>query len=142
MKHHSPLSMPARIRPEHEHSFNVAQSVFVGRGDDGNEADPFERQNHAVAKRIWEKLQFHYPGHQWVVAVSHEQGGAFIYFPMFTYWPYFIKLAELTEKAIVKAGGEVLERFRMPRSNFSVADLVAAHKRFNPALTSRWAPPE
>ncbi len=140
------LATPAVIRPEHAHAFNVQQTIFEGRGDDGTEVDAWEAQNRALARRIWEVLQLHYPGHQWVVAASHEQGGAFIDFPMFTTWRYFIRLVDLKGdpgmKAVVRAGGEILERYRLPRSGFSVADLVAAHERFRPAITARWAPPE
>ena len=140
------LRTPAIIRPEHAFAYNEARGVQEWEGDDGDQLNPYWRENIALAKRIWEVLQFHYPGHYWVTGANHEQGIVRIEFPMFTMWPYILKIADLKAdpgmKQVVDAGGEILERYRIPRSGFTVANLVAAQNMWKPRWTSRLKPPE
>lgn len=134
------------IRPDSHFGFNEATYKADGAGDDGNEADPFHEANQALSRRMWEVIQLHYPGHPLTTGANHKQGVCMIYFPIFTTWPYILKIANLKAdpgmKRVVKAAGEILERYRMPRAGFDLTHLVNAMNRFQPKITQTWQPPE
>lgn len=118
------------------HTFNRALLDYEGKGDQGRDPDPHKSADIALAKRIWEVVQYHYPGHPWGVGVNHEQGIAQIFLPAFTQCCYVIRLAELfsdpSMKTVIRGAGELLERFRIPRSGFDIVDFIEAQKRFHP----------
>lgn len=77
-----------------------------------------------TAKRIAETLNKHYPGHLWGVNASGETGIATVFnLRLSGRWGYIIKLSEILHdpsmKMVIKAGGEVLERYRLSRGEFN-----------------------
>ena len=46
-------------------------------------------------------------------------------------WVYFIKGCDLTDLKVVEAGGEILERFRLPRGAFELGSWLEARRRFS-----------
>jgi hypothetical protein len=77
-----------------------------------------------IAKRIGEHLDSHYPSHKFRVDVDSPQGIAKISHPLLPKrWFYVIKLSELFMdpglKCVMRAGGELLDRFNMPRGRFN-----------------------
>jgi hypothetical protein len=64
----------------------------------------------------------------------------------FTQWPYVIKIDTLVSdpdlRSVKKAGGELLERFRMPRKGFSLADWREANARMPHHFYRNKAAPE
>lgn len=71
-------------------------------------------------------LDHHYPSHRWSVEVSHEQGIVnirLLYYDPLTFsnrtWAFVLKLADLATdpsmRDVVRAGGELLERWGLPR---------------------------
>jgi hypothetical protein len=94
-----------------------------------------------VAKAITRVLLSQYRGHFWVVESNRAQGIAWISIPLLLgEWKYIFKLSEeLTPAMIIRAGGQILERFNIPRSNLDVASFIAA-KKF--AVKNGGAPPE
>lgn len=86
----------------------------------------------AICKRIGELLGKHYPGHPFMVEVNFVQGLAHISIPVLLgNWAYLLKLDNIANhadftSAVVKAGGEILERFGIPRSTIDVAAYLKA----------------
>lgn len=133
-------------------------TIMIGRGADHNYKpqlmkvveedpdDPFHDQNMALAKRMWSVLQFHYPGHWWLTGANHRQGIATVKFPMFTSYSMMIKLSTLKTdpgmKSVIRAGGEFLERYRLPRSGIDFTHMVHALNYHIPELSYEWRPPE
>ena len=78
-----------------------------------------------VAAAMYAALQQHYPGHQWATTVSHETGMAVVrllYLDRLGFnarYGFQIKLEALksdpTMKLVVRAGGEMLERYGLAR---------------------------
>lgn len=123
---------------EHRHAFTNHQIHH-------EEIDRYAAANEALSKRIWHVLQQHYPGHPWGVGVNHEQGIAQIFLPTFTEWSWIIRLNELFVdpgmRMVIRGAGEMLERYRMPRSGFDVSHYLTAQKRFMPHWTRNLRPP-
>ncbi|MFA5137347.1 MAG: hypothetical protein WC279_14145 [Sulfurimonas sp.] len=73
-------------------------------------------QEKAWAKRIGDHLHRYYPGHLWAVGVEH--GVAKIYNLLLSgRWGFQIALKDIDAemRVIMRAGGEVLERYRQKR---------------------------
>lgn len=81
-------------------------------------------QDVAMAKQLSEVLQRHYPGHLWAVNVETRSGLITIRDMYLSgQWGYVLKIgavysASSLERDAVRAGGEILERFRMSRAQF------------------------
>lgn len=96
------------------------------------EHDPFVRADRALTLAVADKLERHYPGHPWLIEASHKQGVVMISIPIFMGWKrkYVIHISALKSdpgmRHVVRAGGEILERFKMPRQAFSDTDYVNA----------------
>ena len=88
----------------------------------------------ALTMRIAETLERHYPGHPWMVQVSHDSGCAFIKLPivMKSMERYVLHIDKLNMdpalRAVVRAGGELLERYNMPRTGFSLDPFLSARE--------------
>ena len=105
-------------------------------GDDPR-PDPHAYADIALAKRIGEVLQFHYPAHPWYVEVEHVHGIAKVSIPALMGWTaYFvIHLGSLSVdpsmKIVVKAGGEILERYKLPRNKYDFFAFAEACRKVN-----------
>jgi len=100
----------------------------LGETDD---ADPFKAADLSLTIKISSKLQEQFPGHAWMVEVSHAQGCAFVSIPLFTgRHKYVIHINSLKTDpqlhTITRAGGEILERYRIPRCRFGLDDFLSA----------------
>lgn len=85
----------------------------------------------ALCKRIFNVLNAHYNGHAWAVEVDFGQGMAKITIPSILgfNFGYLIRLDELDRKAIIRGGGEILERFKIPRSTVDINAYMDAKAR-------------
>jgi hypothetical protein len=96
-----------------------------------NASGRFDAANEAMCKRVGNKLAQTYPGHPFGVIAEVEHGIVKVCLQGFTQWPYVIKVDTLkgdpSLRSVVKAGGELLERLKMPRKGFSFADWRAAN---------------
>ncbi len=77
-----------------------------------------------LAKQIADVLMRHYPGHAWMVNVDGKQGVANIKNGLMSglygyrlLLPQLISATDLDHR-VMKAGGEILERFNTPRGRF------------------------
>jgi hypothetical protein len=113
------------IRQGYEHPYlNDIPIEDVARGAD-----------QALAKAVGETLFSHYFTPGWWVEVSHKQGIVKISIPalMGPNDYYVIKIVDLETdpnlKSVMRVGGEIFERYKIPRSGFSNADFEAAISR-------------
>lgn len=106
----------------------------------------FHAANERLAHRIMQKLLAHYDCPFWNISAEIEHGIVKIWLQNFSQWPYIIKISTLKAdpglKSVVKAGGELLERFKIPRSSFSVADYLSATRAMPQAFFRNAKAPE
>ena len=84
-----------------------------------------------VANRINEILTHHYPGYPWQSNADASQGVVYFGIPvlMGPTLKWVIRLGEwddLTPKLVIDGGGELLERFNLPRRGFEVDSFLHA----------------
>lgn len=82
-----------------------------------------------MAKGVGRLLQAHYGGHLWQVEVDSKQGVCLITIVLLLgNWKYKLPLATMQPADVIRAGGEILERFNIPRSNMDVGSFLDAKK--------------
>lgn len=118
--------------------------AYTRQGIDGDDSRPRYNADQWLADRIYKILMRHFPDHLWRVEVSHKQGVATIRLMGFSDCPHILKIEDLkllgADRDVMRAGGELLERFRMPTSGFKQAEFEAAKAKFRPHLTRRKHP--
>jgi hypothetical protein len=88
----------------------------------------------SLGKQIGDALERHYPGYGWAIHVASDLGLIYIYCGWITahvYHPYgftqkFDRFSQTYDQMVaeaVRAGGEMLERARLPRSRFQATDI-------------------
>ena len=87
----------------------------------GNEEDPFTTQEFMLAKKVADTLFRHYPGHSWMVNVEAEMVNIYSA-NLTTRYGYSIPADSITAEGreVIKAGGEILERYRLSRGKFNI----------------------
>jgi hypothetical protein len=106
-----------------------AVSLELRHERNGTHGDEHIAADMDMAKQVGECLHKHYRGHFWAVHVDSKQGVCLISIPVLLgNWKYLIKLRDLTPLAVFNAGGEILERFNIPRSALDVAAFCEARK--------------
>lgn len=106
------------------HQIMTRQGGFSNRQvtKDGTSAN--DARDMALAKRIGETLERHYPGHPWMVEVNHDQGVVYLSIPIVMprnrKWVIHIDRlhADPGLRTVVMAGGEIMERYDIQRSGF------------------------
>lgn len=84
----------------------------------------------ALAVAMYTKLEEHYPGHNWRTSADHKQGIASVHLQYLdrlgknARYGVLIKIGRLNSdpdlRSVVKAGGELLERFGLRRDTYRV----------------------
>jgi hypothetical protein len=107
-------------------------TVPVRREDTmGGALSPIEKADLALTKKIAAVIQSHYYGHAWAVQVKHEQGIVAINIPLFMGNNYYtIPLRLLNSdpglRLVIRACGEILERYNIPRCGWMPDRFVEA----------------
>ena len=85
----------------------------------------------ATARAVRRILDTAYPGHDWEVLADSRQGYVAFRIPalMGTNYAYLVKGRDLTPEAVLKGGGELLERYRLPRAKFNLDRFLEARAR-------------
>jgi hypothetical protein len=103
-------------------------------------------ENADLCRKIGRKLSEAYPGHPWGVMAEAEHGIVKIALQGFIQWPVVVKLSTLKSdpglKTVVRYAGELLERLRLPRKGFSMADWRAANSAMPWVFNRNNRPPE
>lgn len=81
-----------------------------------------------LAKNVAETLNKHYPGHLWGVNVDDRGGIVSVYnLALSGRWGFIIKITDLAGAddmvKVMRAGGEILERYRLSRGAQREGDL-------------------
>lgn len=89
-----------------------------------------DQRDMQMARGVGRLLHATYEGHFWSVEVDSRQGICLVGIVLLLgNWKYKIPLTQLTPAAVIRAGGEILERFNIPRSSIDVAAFVNAKQR-------------
>lgn len=109
--------------------------------DDEEERRGMPGGDMVLAKRALALLLKHYPGHPWSVRVTSYQGILTVrllirgYERFTSLFHYFIKLdlvhGDPNLKCVVRAGGELLERWGLARKGIDMAEYMKAKPQFN-----------
>lgn len=84
-----------------------------------------------VSSKVVATLDKHFPGYPWMAECNAQQGIVAYSIPvlMGPTLKWAIRLAEwedLTEKLVMEGGGQLLERFNLPRTGFEAASFIHA----------------
>lgn len=98
---------------------------------DTDETDPYRAADILLTRRVAAVVQRDFPGHAWLIEVSHKQGVVMISIPLFMgRHKWVIHIASLKTdpmmKTVMRACGEILERYRIPRQAFSLDNFLTA----------------
>ena len=82
----------------------------------------------AAARSVRRILDTAYPGYDWDVVADSAQGYVAFRIPalMGMNYAYLVKGRDLTPGAVLKGGGELLERYRLPRGRFDLDRFLEA----------------
>lgn len=109
----------------------VVLSKYEAPGDPET-VDLFRDFDNWRAKRIFALLITHYPGHLWATQSDVAQGIVKIGIPILmgicNWYVINLKKTELTPGAIVVAGGEILERYGLPRGRLQIGSFLEARE--------------
>lgn len=139
----APLSAPKVQRPWSGTNLRLAYE-HPDLGDDPQE-DPAAAADMALTARVADVIHRHYPDHFWKIEVSHQAGIVMISIPaLMNSHAYILHIAKLDLRLqrVVNAAGEILERYRIPRSGLRLGgdEFLAAFKA-NPLGYRRGKPP-
>jgi hypothetical protein len=86
------------------------------------------RADVAAARSVRRILDTAYPGHDWEVLADSAQGYVAFRIPalMGMNYAYLVKGRDLTPEAVLKGGGELLERYRLQRGRFDLDRFLEA----------------
>lgn len=81
-----------------------------------------------AATEIFRVLKQHFPGHPWSIEVDAKEGWAKIGIIelLGPNWVMFLKFEDWTDARVMQLAGELLERFKMPRSSIDIAAYMSA----------------
>jgi len=104
------------------------EARFVPSGEGSRER---ARTDLATARAVRRILDTAYPGHDWEVLADSAQGYVAFRIPalMGLNYAYLVKRRDLTPEAVLKGGGELLERYRLPRGRFDLDRFLAARAK-------------
>jgi hypothetical protein len=117
------------------------QQRYVRSGLLPDEEDRFAAIDQTRAKMVHDLLTKVYRGHFWEVYCDSSQGILTITIPiLLNNYKWIFKLQdEITPAKVIRAGGEILERFNIPRGHMDVAAFVQARQM---AVPNGGKPPE
>ena len=106
------------------------EARFVPSGDGSHERAAADLATARAVRRI---LDTAYPGHDWEVLADSRQGYVAFRIPalMGANWAYLIKGRDLTPEKVLTGGGELLERYRLPRGKFDLDRFLAARAEYS-----------
>ena len=134
------MSLPILIRRETARapgrSLVRVEARFVPSGDNSRERAAADI---AAAKTVRRILDTAYPGHDWEVLADSRHGYVAFRIPalMGANWAYLIKGRDLTPAAVLNGGGELLERYRLPREKFNLDRFLEARAAHSILLDRR-----
>lgn len=103
-------------------------------GPDGEVLDdPFQGFDEWAAKQVTKTLEKHYPGHSFRVIHDSHHKVCLISIPVLMginkFMAVNLKTHCLDDRRVVKAGGEILERYGLLRGRFQLAPFLEAREK-------------
>lgn len=116
------------------HDMVAVQRYEAPANADGSAAyDPFKRMDMANADWMGKVLLRAYPGHFWKAVYDGAQKMAYFSIPILMginkYWAINLVQDELTEALLIRAGGELLERYGLARGRFQLDPFLEARAK-------------
>ena len=108
-----------------------------------NRKDEMKDADRRIVQRVAACLELHHPGHFFKVRVDHAQRLLQMNLPPLLsepHWytiPLTVVYCDPGLRCVVRAAGEILERYRMPRSRWSTDDYRAAVRAQPPHANRR-----
>jgi hypothetical protein len=98
----------------------------------------------AAARSVRRILDTAYPGYDWEVVADSAQGYVAFRIPalMGMNYAYLVKGKDLTAEAVLTGGGELLERYRLPRGKFDLDRFLEARAQHSILLDRSKKVPE
>lgn len=125
----SRFDIPVIVKREHAPG-PIRTEVSVGYQRSSVANDRHAEFDMTLAREVGRTLLAHYPGHFWAVECDSKQGICTITIPILLgNWKYIIPLTRLNPQMVLRAGGEILERFKIPRSSLDLAAFLDARKK-------------
>ncbi len=98
-----------------------------------------EAEDLKMSAEVGEKLHKHYPGWAWAVHANTTGGVVDIWNPALDMkYGFRLHISDINSdpllKCVIKAGGEMLERFKMARGKFSLDEWMAAQRNHRGVL--------
>lgn len=138
------MSNPVRVRHDLlDRSRGTETLVFTTHENSEEGPDPDFAWDDMTSRAIGRVLHSHYRGHDWSVWVSRKLGIAKVWIPPFMnpQYPYKLDIRQGVLPAdVMRAGGEILERYEIPRSNVDFSLVAQLIKKLGP-LADRRPPP-
>lgn len=126
MPHESVLEKCHVVTGEAHHDLVIQERYEAPCGESGEAVfDVHKDYDKWIANRTMALLKAEYPGHFWAVESDSKQHILKISIPILMgfmhYYVINLRQTELTPMAVLRAGGEILERYRLPRGMFTDA---------------------
>jgi hypothetical protein len=120
-----PILLRRKTAPAPGRALVRLEARFVPSGDGSRQRAATDVATACAVRRI---LDAAYPGHDWDVIADSGQGYVAFRIPalMGINFAYLIKGRELTPAAVLAGGGELLERYRLPRGKFDLDRFLEA----------------
>jgi hypothetical protein len=136
-----PIVVRSDLAPAPGRNLVRTEARFVPSGD-GSRARA--RTDIAAARAVRRILDVAYPGHDWEVVADSRQGYVAFRIPalMGMNYAYLVKGKDLTPAAVLKGGGELLERYRLPRGKFNLDRFLEAREKHSIMLDRSRKVPE
>lgn len=115
----------------------VALTKYEAPSGPDNEVldDPFATMDLANARWMAETLAKHYPGHPWRTCHDGAQKMAYVSIPILMgvnkYWAVNLATDDLSDGLLMRCGGEILERYGIPRKRFELTPFLEAREKFS-----------
>lgn len=124
------------IIPAHQYVRKKGLTALFDSDGERDKAGSKSAADYTLATNIIACLDYHYPGIIWTVVVRSEQGVCYIGVPDICSYVWLIKLTDLASdpgfKSVIRAGGDYLERFNIPRGDLKAAELIREFLDKNP----------
>lgn len=95
--------------------------------------DKFAAMDMANAEWMFNVLNREYPGHAWRCRHDGRQGMAYLSIPILMginkFWAINLKTDPLSRDLLVRAGGEILERYGLSRTRFNLGEFLEARAK-------------
>jgi hypothetical protein len=111
----------------------LAKYEAPANAEGGIAYDPFKTMDMANAKWMADVLLKAYPGYPWRCVYDGHQKMAYLSIPILMginkFWAINLTTDQMTDGLLKRAGGELLERYEIPRGRFELTPFLEAREK-------------